>query len=507
MEEEKEEREEDVSVAKVTSEELEELIRNKDRGGLAEVFLRVPTIDIAEAAEELDPKDLIFIFRNVESSYTADFFTELSQQAKESLVRAMTDKELVPLINSQAADDMADTVGDMPANLASKVLRAADKEMRKDINALLKYKDYTAGSIMTTEYLEFEESIEVDEAISLIRKRGKDAETIYTIFVKNKKREFVGTVDLDDLIFAEKSQKLMEIMNMDVVSCSTSTDQEEVGRMFRRYDLNALAVLNDDSRLVGVITIDDAVDVMTEESSEDIARLSGMEPMEETYFATSPWENAKRCFPWIIALLVLGTFVTMVLNRLEARDIFTAMPILVAFIPSLMDTGGNAGGQTTGLMIRSLALDEFGPKDVGRVLWKEFRAALIVAAVVASFAFLWVTIEQYTGIVSLGIVKEAGSSEGLDFTGYTIWNNGMAFNGPLAGQFAAHALRFSGLVSLTMFAAIVASKTIGTLLPLGAAAIKKDPALLSQPMLTTIMDVTCLLIYFGIACAFFPAYA
>ena len=447
----------------------------------------VPTIDIADAADNLDPKDLIFIFRNVESSYTADFFDDLSQDTREALVKTMTNKELVEIINASYADDIADIVTEMPANLASKVLRAADKEMRADINKLLKYEESTAGSIMTTEYLEFLDSNTVQHTMDSIREKGKDAETIYTIFVRNSSRHFVGTVDLDDLIFASPNQKLSEIMNHDIVSVKTDTDQEEVAKTFRRYDLNALAVLNNDERLVGIITIDDAVDVMEEENSEDFARVMKMEPTEKPYMELTAWENAKKCFPWLIVLLVLGTFTTMVLDRLEHLDIFLALPILIAFIPTLMDTSGNAGGQTTGMMIRSLALGEVTAKDVLRVLWKEIRSALIIGGIVASFAFVWIIIEEYTGIVSI-------KSSNVDFTGKTIWNGEV-----WTGEFALYAIRLSGLVSLTMYAAIVLSKTVGTLLPMFAALIKKDPALISQPMLTTIMDVTTLIVYFGVS--------
>ncbi|MCR5492008.1 MAG: magnesium transporter [Bacilli bacterium] len=490
MDEEREEEREGLNVAKVESEQLQDIIDRKDRGALKDIFLHVPAIDIAEAADEMEAKDLIFIFRNVESSLTADFFDALSQDTKEQLIAAMTNRDLVQIINSQAADDVADTVGDMPANLANKVLRAADKDMRKDINQLLKYEEGTAGSIMTTEYLEFGDSLTVEQAIEQIRERGRDAETIYTIFVRDPSRRFVGTVDLDDLIFASKQQKLSEIMNQDVVSCFVGTDQEEIGQLFRRYDLNALAVLNDDSCLVGIVTIDDAVDVMTEESNEDLARMTNMEPIDEPYMELSAWSNAKRCIPWLIALLILGTFTTMVLNRLESQDVFVRLPILIAFVPMLMDTGGNAGGQTTGMMIRGLAVKEFGPKQVLSILFREFKSALIVAGTVASFVFVWLLIEQYTGIVN-------GVGPGLE--GMNVWN-GQCWT----AEFAGYALRNAGLVALTMMFAIIVSKAVGTLLPMGAAAIKKDPALLSQPLLTTVMDVATLMIYFAIAMTFHP---
>lgn len=500
--EEEEENETGVDVETTSEEELSSLVSRKDRTGLLLVFETVPTIDIADAANGLTPEELIYIFHNVQSEYTADFFDDLAQETKENLIQAMTNRDLVALINSQSADDVVDTVGDMPANLASKVIQAADKEMRNDINALLKYKEGTAGSIMTTEYINLLDSMRVDATIAHLRERGKDAETIYTIFVRNASREFVGTVDLDDLIFAKPEETLADIMNRDVVSVSVHTDQEEVGRMFQRYDLNALAVLNSDDRIVGVITIDDALDVIQEESAEDMARMALMEPAERPYMQTSIWENAKHCIPWIIALLVLGTFTTLVLNRLESQTIFVSLPILISFIPTLMDTGGNAGGQTTGMMIRGLATREFTAKDTHKVLWKEFRSAVVIAAFIALFSFVWIVIEQYTGIVNLGVIEESNGTV-YDFSGITIWN-GRAFTDPLARDFAIHAFTFSALVSCTMFVSISFSKAIGTLLCMAASALKKDPALLAQPMLTTIMDVATLLVYFGMACLFFP---
>ena len=479
-------------VASVTSEKLLEYIKRKDRKAIQTVFDIVPNIDIAEASDDFEPADLLFIFRSIPSEISADFFDELSSDTKEKLISAMTDKQLVEIINEQYADDVADTVNELPANLASRVLRAADKDMRKDINQLLQYEEGTAGALMTTEYLEFIDTTSVKDAIEGIRNKGKDAETVYTIFVRNKYRQFVGTVGLDDLIFAKEGETLADIMDQDVVSCTTSTDQEEVANMFRRYDLNAMAVLNTDMRLVGVITVDDAVDVMTEEANEDIAHLTNMSRADKPYLELSAWENARNCFPWLIILLVLGTFTTMVLDRIERQSVFLALPMLIAFVPTLMDTGGNAGAQTTGLMIRGLAVNSFGPKDVWKVLWKEIKAACLIALIVAAFAFFWILMEQYVGIVSLSLPS---------LKDQTIWNGGC-----WTMEFFTHALKNSALISITMGIAILASKCVGSLLPLGAAAIKKDPALLSQPMLTTIMDVTTLCIFLLMAMAFFPGY-
>ena len=479
-------------VASITSEKLLEYIKRKDRKAIQTVFDIVPNIDIAEASDDFEPADLLFIFRSIPSEISADFFDELSSDTKEKLISAMTDKQLVEIINAQYADDVADTVNELPANLASRVLRAADKDMRKDINQLLLYEEGTAGSLMTTEYLEFVDTASVKDVIEGIRSKGKDAETVYTIFVRNKYRQFVGTVGLDDLIFAKENETLADIMDQDIVSCTTATDQEEVANMFRRYDLNAMAVLNSDSRLVGVITIDDVMDVVVEEQHEDLARLTNMEPTDKPYMELSAWENAKKCIPWLLALLILGTFVTMVLDRIEKSKIFTALPMLIAFVPTLMDTGGNAGAQTTGLMIRGLAVDDFTPKDVLKVLWKEVRSALIIAGVVMCFAFFWILMEQYTGIVN----------DAENFNGVNIWSGNC-----WTIDFFAHCLKNSALISITMGVAVLFSKTIGTLLPLGAAAIKKDPALLSQPMLTTIMDVATLCIFLLMAMAFFPNFA
>lgn len=497
---------EDINEASFDSEVLLAAISKHDRKELKRIFERIPDADIAKACEDLDIKDVITLFRDTKSEQNASLFDELSQDLKESLVQAMTNKELVEIVNSQYADDLADSVGDMPANLAKKVLAAADPEMRKDINQLLKYKEDTAGAIMTTEFIELKEGMNVKKAIDHIRLRGREAETVYTIFVRNERRKFVGTVDLDDLIWSKDDALLSDIMNKDAPFCHVNTDKEDVANMFRKYDLNALAVLNEDNCLLGIVTVDDAMDVITEESNEDIAHMTNLVPSEKTYNETGVFENAKKCIPWIIALLVLGTFTTMVLNRLESQMIFVSLPILVSFVPTLMDTGGNAGGQTTGMMIRGLATNEFGPKDILKILWKEFRSSLIVAACVALFCFIWVTMEQYTGIVSLGEVNYPGDGTTFDFSNYYIWN-GMAFSGEHAAQFATHSLTFSALVSITMFFAIVFSKIVGTSLCMGAAAIKKDPALLAQPMLTTVMDVLTLVIYFGIACLFFPSLA
>jgi magnesium transporter len=477
---------EQVSVKTITPEHLAETIKNKDQAELKRIFVEVPDIDIAEAADEIDVKDLIVLFRDVNSEQTAPLFEELSQDKKEELVKALTDKDLVKLINEQAADDLADTVGDMPANLAIKVLHAADKDMRADINQILKYKPDTAGAIMTTEYLEFLEDKTVGDTIEAVRTIGREAETVYTIFVRNKKRKFVGTVDLDDLIFAKKDETLGDIMNKDAPVVHAQTDKEEVANVISRYDLNAVAVLNDDECLTGIVTVDDALDVMTAEASEDIEKMSAVSPMEDTYLETHPWKMAKKCLPWICVLLFLDTFSTMVVDRLQYQ--FEIYKILIAFIPAIMDTAGNAGGQTIAIIIRGLATKEFNPKEFWKVLGREAMSALIIAGGAALFGLVWFTVEQYFGLVTNTALPEvAGKVQ-------NIWN-GNCWN----SDFFVAASKVSLSVALTLFASIFLSKIVAVALPMGAAAIKKDPAIVSQPLLTTIVDVSSLLIYLGAA--------
>ena len=472
----------------ISTEKLVELIETKNVKEIRQIFEVVPTIDIAEAVDDIDDvKKIVFIFKTVKSEYTADMFTELSPDTKEKLISAMSDSELAEIIDAQFTDDLVDDIEDLPANLVTRVLRNVSKERRATINRLLNYKENTAGSIMTTEFLVLLDSLSADEAINQIRKFGKNKETIYTLFIIDKRRNLVGTLDLDDLIFAKGDEKLYDLMNRDYVTVNINTDQEEVANMIKRYDLNAIAVLNNEDRLVGVITVDDIIDVIEQEATEDVAALSHVSPLEDTYLDTPAYKMALKCIPWIIVLLILGTFTTMALDRIEKAAVFATLPVLIAFVPTLMDTGGNAGGQTIALMIRGLATKEFAPKDILKVILKEMLSAIMISTVIALFSFIWFTIEQYTGIVT----NDATVINGV----YpTVWN-GQCWT----ATFARTALAVSLTVSVTLFAASFISKLVAVLLPLGVAAIKKDPAVVAQPLLTTIVDVLSLISYLGIA--------
>lgn len=476
-----------MELEKLTGERLLELIEAKDVKEIRRIFEVVPTIDIAEACNEIeDVSKLVFIFKTVKSEYTADLFTELDTDVKYELIRVMSDAELAKVIDAQFNDDLADDIEEMPANLVIRVLRTVDKERRATINKLLNYKENTAGSIMTTEFFSILDNLTADEAIGKIRQYGKDKETVFTVFVMDPRRNLVGTVDLDDLIFAKGDDKITNIMDRDFVTVNVNTDQEEVANIVKRYDLNVVAVVNNDNRLVGIITIDDIVDVIEQEATEDVSALSHVTPLEDSYLDTSIWQMAKKCIPWIIVLLVLGTFTTLVLDKIEKQAVFAIIPALICFVPTLMDTGGNSGGQTIALMIRGLATKEFAPKDYFKILGKEATSAVIIAFFVALFSFFWFMVEQATGIVT--------NVETVDDVAKTIWN----------GQFwetenLITALKISGTVSVTLFVSAFMSKIVAVTLPLTVAALKKDPAIVAQPLLTTIIDVISLLTYWGIA--------
>lgn len=462
---------------------LLQAIDNRDVKTLREIFETTPAIDIAELCDEIeDVSKLIFIFKTVKSEFTADFFTSLNPTIKKELIEVMSDADVAKVFKEQFSDDIADYIEELPANLVSKVLKDVSKEKREDVNTLLNFKSDTAGSIMTTEYLSLNDEMTADQAIEHIRNVGKEKETIYTLFIRDKQRNLVGTLDLDSLIFAQGEQQLKDIMNRNYVTVNVNDDQEDVAQIVKRYDLNAIAVLNADNRLCGIITIDDIVDILEEEASEDIAKMGLIAPLENSYIKTSSWQMAKKCFPWIITLLILSTFSSFILSSFQEK--LAVLPILAAFIPVLTDTGGNAGGQTISLMIRGLALKEFSPKQFWKILGKELLTSLYTATIVMIFAFVWFTIEQYTGIVNINLNAN-------------IWN-GKCWT----AEFAKHAFSISAIVSATLWVTTIVSKAIAVMLPLAVVKMKKDPAVASEPLMTTIIDMISLLIYFGIAIPF-----
>ena len=449
-------------------------IQTRNAASLKDIFETVPNIDIAEALEDVDdPAMLLYVFRVVDNEYSADFFAELTTDQQELIIKTFSDKELMNLISDSYADDIADTIQEMPANLVNRVLKACPKDLRNDVNRLLNYKDNTAGSIMTTEYIEMKEDVKVKDAINTIRRIGKDAETVYTIFVRDSRRTLTGTVDLDDLIFAKEDEVLSEIMNRDFVSCNVNDDQEDVAKMFKRYDLTAMAVVNNENKIVGIITIDDVVDIMEEEVSEDIAHMAAITDMSDPYLETPTFKLVLKCFPWILALMVLQVFTTMILSGFESE--IGKFAILAVFTPLIMDAGGNSGGQTTTMIVRSLSLDEFSGKDYGRVIWKEIRVAAIIGAIVSTFAFGWLMFEMSVHIVRVDSIEGA-------------LNNGLTL-------VQAECL-IAALVGGTLFVTMIISRLVGCSLPFLAKVIKLDPAVMCGPITTTMVDIISLVTYF-----------
>ena len=450
-------------------------INNRSSKELKEIFETIPNIDIAEAVADVDdPKQLLYIFRVVGSEYSAEFFAELSSEQQEIVINAFSDKELMELISDSYADDIVDTIEEMPANIVTRVLKACPKDLRGDVNRLLNYKDNTAGSIMTTEYIEMKDSVTVKEAIETIRIKGKDAETVYTIFVRDNKRTLVGTVELSDLIFSKEDQVLSEIMDKDFVSCNVNDDQEDVAKKFKRYDLPAMAVVNSENKIVGIITIDDIVDIMEQEVSEDIAHMAAITDMEEPYLKTPILKLVLKCAPWIIALMILQVFSTMILSKFEG--VIGQFAILAVFTPLIMDAGGNSGGQTTTMIVRSLSLDEFSGKDYGKVVLKELRVASIIGAIIAVFAFGWLMFEMSVGIVNTDSILHLVNKNG--------------------GNYNAYMALVASLVAGTLFVTMIISRLVGVSLPFLAKLVKLDPAVMCGPLTTTTVDIISLITYF-----------
>lgn len=446
-------------------------INTKNSKKLKEIFDTIPTIDIAEALEELeDVKMLLYIFRVVSKEYTGDFFTELTNEQKELIVNSFSDKDLIELLENSFADDIADTVEELPANLVRRILTVAPPDLRKDVNSLLNYKENTAGSIMTTEYIEMKDDLTVSEAIKILRDKGKSAETIYTIFIRDAKRTLEGTIDLDDLIFANENTLLSEIMNKDYVTCNVNDDQEQIANDFKRYDLNVMAVTNNQDKLVGIITSDDIMDILVEEANEDIALLNNVSSMDEPYLKTPIFKLVFKCIPWIVALMILQIGSAAITSHFD--HLIASFAVLAVFSPLILDAGGNSGGQTTTMIVRSLALDEFDKGDFKKVLWKEFRVSLIIALIVGIFAFGWTFFEM--AVLNIGDVSA---------------------NNITTDELTAK-LYVSVLVGSTLVVTMIISRMIGCILPFIAKKVKIDPAVMCGPFTTTIVDIISLLTYF-----------
>ena len=464
---------------KITKEQIIELIKNRDFPKIREIFEEYPNIDIADALNELDVEDgdefkyIGYLFKVVKPSYTSEVFSELDDDHREGLIKIFTDKEIATLFEDINNDDIADFLEELPANLTQKVLKNINAEDRKQVNRLLGYKEDSAGSIMTTEYLTLLDTDTVSHALKVIRQTGKSAETIYTLFVRNLKWDLVGVLNLDDLIFSKDEEALIDVCETNFQTVNVNTDQEEVAQLFKRYDLNAIAVMNEDNKLTGIITIDDIIDVIEQETTEDIEAMNQITPLENSYTQTPIMRLVLKCIPWLIVLLVVSIGAIALQNQFQ--PIVAILTVVSIFLTLICDTGGNSGSQSSTLMIRGLSTGDFELKDYWKIIGKETLAAVFIGLLVGGFAFGWIMFLFAVHIVEIPLDNPQNIDPGVG-----TW------------------LILSSIVAITLFLTIVLSKFIGGSLPFILTKLKMDPAVIASPLISTISDLVSLGLYFGL---------
>ncbi|MBQ9762646.1 MAG: magnesium transporter [Oscillospiraceae bacterium] len=436
------------------------MLEDKKYATLRDILVTMNPSDIAALFQDLEEKQIPLMFRLLPKEQAAETFVEMEPDEQELLIRGFSDNELKEVLDELYVDDAADIVEEMPANVVKRILKNADPVMRSSINQILRYPENSAGSIMTTEYVSLRPDMTVEEAILRIRRQGVDKETIYTCYVTGKDRTLIGLVTVKDLLLAEDDETpISDMMLTNLISVTTRTDQEEVAHMFSKYNFLALPVVDGENRMVGIVTFDDAMDVMEEEATEDIEMMSGMLPSEKSYLKSSVFELFKNRIPWLMLLMVSATFTGLIMTAFEGA--LAAQIALSAFIPMLMGTGGNSGSQSSVTVIRSLSLGELKFRDIGIVLWKELRTAILcgVALAVVCFAKIW-------------------------FIDHLLFQND------------AITLMVDLVVCLALCVTVVVAKIVGCLLPMAAKALKLDPAVMASPFISTIVDALSLLVYF-----------
>ncbi len=409
--------------------------------------------DIAIALNELSDEDIVLAFRLLPKEVASDVFVDLDSDLQEKLIYLFSDKELKEIIEELYEDETVDVMDEMPADVIDRILKSVSKEHRANINKLLQYPDDSAGSMMTTEYIDLNDKMDVEDALNYIRKVGEDREDIYTGYVVNKTKNLLGIVDSKDLVLSEPDTPIIDIMR-DIPIIRTLDDQEDVGKMFGKYNETSLPVVDNTEHLVGIITLDDAIDVIKEETEEDFEVMAAVTPNTDTYFKTSTFKHAKNRMLWLLLLMVSSTISGAIITHYEVA--FAAIPLLVAFIPMIMDTGGNCGSQASTLIIRGLAIDEIEPKDILKVIWKELRVAIGVGIILALANGLRIFI-QYRDI------------------------------------------KLSITVGITLILTATMAKLLGGILPIVAKKLKLDPAIMAAPLITTIVDSCSVFAFFNVA--------
>ena len=439
-------------------EKISELLTGRKFAEIRKLLSDANPVDIAQMFEELDEEDVIRVFRLLPKEVAAETFSYMSSEAQKNIVEAMTDRELSGIIDELFLDDTVDLIEEMPASVVKKVLANTFGEKRSLINRFLQYKEDSAGSIMTIEFVDLKKEMTVEKAFEHIRKTGVDKETIYTCYVIDANRVLEGVITVKDLLLAAPSDIVGNIMDTNIIYATTDEDKEDVAHIFHKYDFMSLPVVDKEKRLVGIVTFDDAMDVMEEENTEDFEKMAAIMPSERPYLKTSIFEHAKHRIVWLMVLMISATFTGAIISSFE--DAFKLIPVLVAFIPMLMDTGGNSGSQTSTLIIRGMALGEIEGRDVLRVWWHEIAVSLILGAALAAVSIL----KTYF------------------LNGRDMW--------------------LSITVSLSLYATVIIAQSIGCLLPIAVKKVGLDPAVAASPIITTIVDACALSIYFAVAKAF-----
>ena len=430
------------------------LLINKKYNELKKILNELNSADIPGILEEFDKEDVIRIFRLLSKEQAGEAFSYMESDMREKLLEDLTDRELKSVIDELFMDDTVDLIEEMPSNVVKRILKLVNKEDRNTINELLKYPEDSAGSIMTTEFIDLKENMTAEQALKRIRKIGTDSETIYTCYVLTEKRILKGIINIKDILIAPKEKLIKELMEKNIISANTLEDQEEVAKKFDKYDFYALPVVDNENRLVGIVTVDDAINVLQDEAQEDFEKMAAITPTEDGYFETSVWKHAKNRIVWLLILMLSAAITGNILAQYEAA--FAVAPLLVAFIPMIMGTGGNCGSQSSTLIIRGLATDEIKLKDIFRVIWKEIRVAFIVGVALAIVNAIRVIV-QYRDI-QLAVV-----------------------------------------LGITLIVTTIISKVLGCVLPMLAKRLKLDPAIMAAPLITTLVDVCSILVYFQVA--------
>lgn len=440
-----------------------QLLQEKKFAQLKKELQEMNPADIASLVEEMDEVDefgereLTLLYRILPKEMAADVFTYMDSGMQRVLINAFSDKELRDVIDELYIDDTVDIIEEMPANVVSRILKNTDADTRKQINQLLNYPKDSAGSVMTTEFVYLKKDSTVKEAFDQIRRIGLVKETVYTCYVTENRR-LLGVVTVLDMLVADYETHIEDIMETNVISVNTHDDQETAAQMLSKYDLAAIPVVDGDNRLVGIVTFDDAMDVIRDEDTEDIEKMAAMLPSDRPYMKQSIWQIWKQRIPWLILLMVSATFTGMILSKFE--DALSVVPALTIFIPMLMDTGGNSGGQASVTIIRGMSLNEIHFRDIFKVIWKELRVGILCAATIAAVVF-----------VKVIFIDQKGAS-------------------------------IAAVVAITIFFVIVIAKLVGCTLPMLAKKIGFDPAVMASPFITTIVDALSLLVYFAIASRF-----